>query len=414
MNNGSHVNRSSGFYSVLDKASDIFVQKWLNRDILRSQSPLFMFQDYIQALIHQLQSSPQHQEFLISVLQTIQQDEELLAAFSSQKIDASWLTLAQDAQDKVSALATVVADGEVKIGQSETDEFTGYTPSNLETLYLSQTAYETLSPQSPQNSFSEAQATVALGPESLSEASVSPVREKSPDHVVEMVDYIGRYVDLGPLGMGAMGEVRLVRDEQLNRKLAMKIIHPKFLKSRNAMSRFVEEAQIGAQLQYPNIVPVHELGRLPDGRLYFTMKQIKGTEFSSLIDDVHEAFLNPNHSTVDGQVTFRRLIQIFHTICETMAFAHSLGVVHRDLKPDNVMVGDFGEVLVVDWGVAKVLGHDRVEVEEIIHTDRTEQSAMATRMGAVTGTPIYMSPEQAMGRIDLVGTHSDVYTLGAI
>ena len=227
---------------------------------------------------------------------------------------------------------------------------------------------------------------------------------------------IGRYQDLGLLGRGGMGEVRKIRDETLKRNLAIKIIHPTLLRSKNALNRFIEEAQVGAQLQHPNIVPVHEMGKLPDGRFYFTMKEIKGKEFTELITEVHKESTKETWKETKDGVTFRQLIQIFQKICETIAYAHTLGVIHRDLKPENVMIGGFGEVLVVDWGIAKVLGASEVdEVEEdFVQTDRSEQGLNATRMGMVAGTPTYMSPEQAMGRIDLVNTHSDIYTLGAI
>ena len=228
---------------------------------------------------------------------------------------------------------------------------------------------------------------------------------------------LGRYLDLGMLGKGGMGEVRRVRDEVLNRNLAMKIIHSNFLRNKNALTRFIEEAQVGAQLQHPNIVPIHEMGTLPDGRYYFTMKEIKGREFTELIKSVHEASTDAIWKPTKDGTTFRRLIQIFHQICETMAFAHSLNVIHRDLKPENVMIGDFGEVLVVDWGIAKILGSEESfedSFKDSVQTDRSEGNVMATRMGMVAGTPAYMSPEQAEGRIDLVSTTSDVYTLGAI
>ena len=222
-----------------------------------------------------------------------------------------------------------------------------------------------------------------------------------------------RYIDLGLLGKGGMGEVRKVRDKVLKRNLAMKIIHLNFVQNKNALSRFIEEAQVGAQLQHPNIVPIHDLGELPDGRFYFTMKQIRGREFTDLIQEVHQASTEEMWRASPNGTTFRRLIQIFHTICETMAFSHSLGVIHRDLKPENVMIGDFGEVLVVDWGIAKVLGAAETFIEDFDDLVQTDH-AMATRMGMVAGTPSYMSPEQAKGRIDLVSTPSDIYTLGAI
>ena len=225
----------------------------------------------------------------------------------------------------------------------------------------------------------------------------------------------GRYVDLGLLGEGGMGEVRKVRDEVLNRNVAMKIVHPSILTNSKALSRFSEEAQIGAQLQHPNIIPIHEFGELPDGRLYFTMKEIKGIEFSKCIRDVHESSTNEQWQPGSDGHSFRQLIQIFHKVCETIAYAHSVDVIHRDLKPENIMIGDFGEVLVVDWGIAKVLNKNEPVFEDTeIQLNRSENNPLKTRMGMVSGTPTYMSPEQAKGRIDLVGTHTDIYSLGAI
>ena len=215
-------------------------------------------------------------------------------------------------------------------------------------------------------------------------------------------DMIGRYIDLEILGEGGMGEVRKVHDGVLKRNLAMKVIHSSMLSSRNALSRFTEEAQVGAQLQHPNIIPIHDFGELPDGRLYFTMTQIKGKEFTDFIRGVHIASDDEAWKPTQNGTTFRQLIQIFHKICETMAYAHSVGVIHRDLKPENVMIGSFGEVLVVDWGIAKVFGTEEtsdvdVNEEDILHTGRSEQNHMATRMGIIAGTPSYMSPEQAEG-----------------
>ncbi|MEC7985167.1 MAG: tetratricopeptide repeat protein [Myxococcota bacterium] len=236
--------------------------------------------------------------------------------------------------------------------------------------------------------------------------------EESPSNR-QSTTMLGKYIDLGRLGIGGMGEVRKVRDESLKRTMAMKIIHRKLLMNRQAISRFVEEAQVCAQLQHPNIVPVHELGKLPDGRLYFTMKEIRGTEFSKLIRAVHQVS-EPHlwHTTPDG-TSFRRLIQIFYTICETVAFSHSLGVIHRDLKPENIMIGGFGEVLVVDWGIAKVLGVSD-DADDHVSTSRSIDNWMVTQLGSISGTPSYMSPEQARGDTKNIGEHADIYSLGAI
>ena len=238
----------------------------------------------------------------------------------------------------------------------------------------------------------------------------------SVDEVADHTARIGDYDDLGELGEGGMGSVRLVRDRKMNRRLAMKIIHPNLLNHRTAASRFLEEAQICAQLQHPNIVPVHDLGTLPDGRLYFTMKEIRGRSLANVIQRVHAAVKDGRfYPTSDGW-TFRRLIDVFHQVCQAVGYAHSKGVLHRDLKPENIMVGEFGEVLVVDWGIAKVLGAvDRAaEAGEFDFVTSSRLVSQATKMGQVAGTPAYMAPEQARGEIDKLNSQTDVYALGAI
>jgi serine/threonine-protein kinase len=225
-----------------------------------------------------------------------------------------------------------------------------------------------------------------------------------------------RYEDLGPIGEGGMGEVRRVRDRDLNRVMAMKVVRAKFLERPDALARFVEEAQATAQLQHPGIVPVHELGRLQDGRLYFTMKEVRGSTLRTIIQEVHAASPGTAWNAAPSGWSLRRLIDVFHTVCETVAYAHSRGVIHRDLKPSNVMVGGFGEVKVMDWGLAKVRGTpDRADGDlEPVVTERMRQDHLATRAGIVSGTPAYMPPEQARGELDRLGPPSDVYSLGAI
>ena len=229
---------------------------------------------------------------------------------------------------------------------------------------------------------------------------------------VTSVAGVDRYEDLGPLGEGAMGEVRRVRDRDLNRTMAMKVIRVDLMQHPAVLARFVEEAQCSAQLQHPGIVPVHELGRTPDGRVYFTMREVRGRTLGDVIAEVHTA---PGDAWGAG---LRRLVEAFRKVCEAVGYAHSRGVVHRDLKPANVMVGEFGEVLVVDWGLAKVQGaRDRAAEAgdlSVIVTDRAALGGLATRMGAVAGTPAYMPPEQARGEIDRIDARSDVYALGAM
>ncbi len=231
------------------------------------------------------------------------------------------------------------------------------------------------------------------------------------------VDGLSRYDDLGPLGMGGMGEVRRVRDRRLGRVLALKTLHAPALSRPALVARFLEEAQATAQLQHPGIVPIHDLGTLPDGRLWFTMKEVSGQTFGEVIAEVHAVSETRWQPAASGW-TLRRLVDALRRVCEAVGYAHSRGVVHRDLKPDNVMVGRHGEVLVLDWGLAKVLGRpdwaaDDGELDPV-QTDRSRDSAHQTQVGQVAGTPAYMPPEQALGQIDQIDARSDVYALGAL
>jgi eukaryotic-like serine/threonine-protein kinase len=222
---------------------------------------------------------------------------------------------------------------------------------------------------------------------------------------------LGRYENLGPLGFGGMGDVHRVREPTLNRKLAMKIIHPHLMESVGEVARFVEEAQISAQLQHPGIVPVHELGQLPDGRLYFTMQEIRGRNFARVLREYH----HPKSKEKASEWTFRQLVQSYFQVCEAVAYSHAKGVIHRDLKPSNVMLGEFGEVLLVDWGIAKVKSRtERRHVSESVKTARSTGGEHQTEFGRVAGTPSYMSPEQACGDRDRIDERSDIYALGAM
>lgn len=223
-----------------------------------------------------------------------------------------------------------------------------------------------------------------------------------------------RYQDVGPLGQGGMGEVRRVYDQLLGRTIAMKLLRPEVLSTPESVARFIEEAQATAQLQHPGIVPVHDLGRLPDGRWYFTLKEITGRTLSAVIAELHGTVQNGRWGVPASGWTFRRLMEAFLRVCETVAYAHTRGVLHRDLKPSNVMVGPFGEVLVLDWGLAKVRESSIQSSGDgaMLGTIRSGPGALETRAGQILGTPAYMPPEQARG--EALGPASDVYALGAI
>ncbi|MGC6509843.1 MAG: protein kinase domain-containing protein [Myxococcota bacterium] len=205
-----------------------------------------------------------------------------------------------------------------------------------------------------------------------------------------------KYVIGDELGKGGMGAVYQVEDTLLERRLAMKVLHDNLMTSADITDRFLAEARLTAQLQHPGIVPVHDMGTLPDGRVFFTMREVKGRSFQEYIQSVHQAVQHQSWQTTTEGWNLKRLIQTFRQICSTMAYAHAQGVVHCDLKPSNIMVGEFGEVLIVDWGIARRIWNP------IENPDRIE------------GTPAYMAPEQAVGMHDLIDTRTDVYALGVI
>lgn len=225
-----------------------------------------------------------------------------------------------------------------------------------------------------------------------------------------------RYELLEPLAQGGMGTVYLGRDRELDREVALKVLRAEEVDP-GVAERMLREARIIARLEHPGIVPVHEVGRLADGRVFYAMRLVRGERL-----DRHVA----------GGRALPELLRIFERLCETVAFAHAHGVIHRDLKPANVMVGPFGEVLVMDWGVAKALtpgapqAADRVEAAGTgADAEPGAASALpaaaaaagpdpATAHGTVLGTPGYMAPEQARGEVEGVDERTDVYALGAI
>jgi tetratricopeptide (TPR) repeat protein len=228
-----------------------------------------------------------------------------------------------------------------------------------------------------------------------------------------------RYQLLGEVAHGGMGVILKGRDPDLGRDLAVKVLKAELAGRPAAVQRFVEEAQVGGQLQHPGVVPVYDLGRFADGRPYFAMKLVKGRTLADLLTE-----------RLDPSADRGRFLQVFLQVCQTVAYAHSRGVIHRDLKPANVMVGSFGEVLVMDWGLAKVLPRSGVADEErasqasrerprpepeptVIQTARSG-SGSDTAAGSVMGTPAFMSPEQAGGEIDKLDERADVFGLGAV
>jgi len=226
-----------------------------------------------------------------------------------------------------------------------------------------------------------------------------------------------RFRILRPHAKGGLGEVFVARDTELNRDVALKEIQDRFADDPRHRARFEFEAEITGGLEHPGIVPVYGLGHTADGRPFYAMRFIQGDSLKAAIRRFHEADQQPRRDPGERMLALRGLLGRFLDVCDAVAYAHGRGVLHRDLKPGNIMLGRYGQTLVVDWGLAKAL--DRPEEpasESAVEPPLKPASGSAlepTQAGSAVGTPAYMSPEQAEGRLDRLGTRSDVYCLGA-
>ena len=208
----------------------------------------------------------------------------------------------------------------------------------------------------------------------------------SDDKLDHLLGVVGtKYVLVEELGRGGMGAVYLAEDRELDRLVAIKVLNTPEATD-DLRARMIREAQIIARLEHPGIVPVHDAGTLPDGRIFYAMKYVRG----SRLDEY----------AAQG-VSLNDRLRKFQSVCDAVAFAHAHGVIHRDLKPQNIMIGSFGEVLVMDWGVAK------------IRDDARQAAVYNTSDGTVIGTRDYMSPEQARGEVE-IDERADVYSLGVL
>jgi eukaryotic-like serine/threonine-protein kinase len=253
---------------------------------------------------------------------------------------------------------------------------------------------------------------------------MSPVQAAAEIDESEIVpavaEHDGRYETVREFAKGGMGQITLVHDTHLGRDVALKqLLQQHILPGTQAgapttailtipiIARFLQEARITGQLEHPSIIPVYELGYRDDGSLYYTMKLIRG---QSMHDFLKEA------KTLNDRLP---LLTHFLDLCQAISYAHSRGVIHRDLKPMNLMIGEFGETVVIDWGIAKVRGEDDIHAKglEATVTAMRVSSAEATAKtmyGQTIGSPYFMPAEQAMGRTDLIDERSDIYSLGAV
>ncbi len=212
-----------------------------------------------------------------------------------------------------------------------------------------------------------------------------------------------RYMEQGRIARGGMATVVRVRDRSLLRETALKRLDPELAVRSEHVQRFLLEAQVTGQLDHPNIVPIHELGRDEDGSIYFIMKMVEGRTLAELIEEYGERRLEPDR--------LAELLKVLIKVCEALSFAHSRGVIHRDVKPSNIMVGHFGQVYIMDWGIARLLplsedtgGDRRVTVSATAEIDPD---------GSIIGSPAYMAPEQVEGVHEVIDARTDVFALGA-
>jgi formylglycine-generating enzyme required for sulfatase activity/tRNA A-37 threonylcarbamoyl transferase component Bud32 len=220
-----------------------------------------------------------------------------------------------------------------------------------------------------------------------------------------------RFLILRPHAQGGLGQVFVARDEELHREVALKEIQERHADNPESRARFLLEAEVTGGLEHPGIVPVYSLGSYGDGRPFYAMRFIRGDSLKDAVEHFHRE--KGTLPAGERALRLRRLLGRFVDVCQAIAYAHSRGVLHRDLRPGNVMLGKYGETLVVDWGLAKVLDRAGPEATEAPLQPSLSDDSAKTQAGATLGTPAYMSPEQAAGRLDLLGPRSDVYGLGA-
>lgn len=221
-----------------------------------------------------------------------------------------------------------------------------------------------------------------------------------------------RYAFTGLHATGGIGRVWRARDRQLDREVAIKELIPGTSGDAKLAARFIREAQLTGQLEHPGVVPVYELNRgAGANQAFYAMKFVRGRTLTSAVDAYHSKRTQGGADSLE----FVALLAAFAAVSNTIAYAHSRGVLHRDLKGDNVILGDFGEVIVLDWGLAKIMGQpEAIETDQSPAPSTDSQDPSLTIQGDIIGTPAYMAPEQAEGRLDQIDQRTDIYGLGAI
>ena len=242
-------------------------------------------------------------------------------------------------------------------------------------------------------------AVSVLGTQTFSDRSQRDPQIKA----IEAQEFEERYQSRTKLGEGGMGEVRLCRDGRIGRDVAMKVIRTDRHPSAEMRARFLREVRVQGQLEHPSIVPVYDLGTGKDGETYFTMKRVRGQNLADILDS-----LRLGEPAAIKEYSQRKLLAAFQSVCLAIEFAHSRGVLHRDLKPTNIMLGAFGEVYVLDWGIAKIMDEEEGPSSRVQDSD----PSLETQVGAFVGTLGYLSPEQFSG--EPLDPRSDVFSLGAI